>query len=60
VKCPDQFLLFPFEIREEHFQITVMTMYIMQMDNIGLDSLQFSNHFARRFSGIKAIIPQHS
>ena len=60
VEGPHQLgLRFP-EVCHQHFQITIMTMKVVQMNHIRFDPLQLPDQFLRRDPGIEAVITQNT
>ena len=59
MKSPNQLCFIQAEPGEEHIQVTIMSMNIMQVHNIRLDSFQFPNHPPGYSLGIETIIAQN-
>ena len=60
VEGPDQLDFLLLEVTEQHTKMAVMTVDVMQMDQIGLDALQLRYDPFGSLFGVKAIITQHS
>jgi hypothetical protein len=60
VEGPNQLDLLLLEVTEQHSKMAIMTVDVMQMNQVGLDALQLSDDPLGSLYGIEAIVAEHS
>ena len=60
VESPVKLNVFLFEIDKEHFEITAVTMQIMQMDYVGLNLVEFRYKLFGQSFRVKTIVTEDS